>query len=350
MEFRHKMMRTAVGVVIEKAIRDIQEDSRRSIRNLADMGDNFSKTPAQKRFFEIAHEVLKDPDNPYNELILNMIRNVDAATIKTVSLNFGYTGLNYGSEVLRAQEAAAKKDIPWLLRFDCSFNDKNSLELPQMEKIVSDAVSLGIYTFVFQMEGSAERLSRLLELCRNHEECCFFAAVVPGFIFDRHKEQMLKTPNLIFSVDMSAECGEDEENCALRQLHEGKCFYGFHVRYTEKNTQWLMSDEFRQRMINCGCLFGCYVNSDTGNQELEDRIYSYVCSKRGKKGEPLFVFDLNRDERYISNAILCGTDVTVGTDGTVRLAGGETADLHNTVLSELVRTPGLQFARQDSKS
>nr|WP_319489178.1 hypothetical protein [uncultured Caproiciproducens sp.] len=345
MEYRHKMMRTAVGAVIEKAIRDIQDDPRRSIRNLADMGDNFSKTPAQKRFFELAHEVLKNPDNPYNELILNMIRNVDAATIKTVSLNFGYTGLNYGAEVLRAQEAAAKKNIPWLLRFDCGSDDENSLGLPQMETIISDAVSLGIYTFVFQIEGSVERLGQILELCQNHEECCFFAAVTPDFIFNSHKKQLLKTPNLILSVDMSAGCGEDEANCALRQLHDGKCFYGFYVRYTRENAQWLMSDEFRQRMIDCGCIFGCYVSTDLSDQELQDRIYSYVCSKRGKKGEPLFVFDLNRDERYIGSAILCGTDLIIGRNGTVRLADGRPADLHSTMISELVKTPELKFAQ-----
>ncbi|WP_444658725.1 hypothetical protein ACRQV7_14250 [Caproiciproducens sp. R2] len=344
MEYRHKMMRTAVGAVIEKAIRDIRSDPRRSIRNLADMGDNFSKTVAQKHFFEIAHEVLKNPDNPYYELILNMIRNVDAETVKTVSLNFGYSCLNYGAEILRTKEAAVKRKLPWLLRFECGPDHADSLGLRRVDEIVSDAVSLGIYTYVFQIGDSTERLGQILELCQNHEECCFFAAVTPNFIFDRNKEQLMRTPNLILSVDMSAGCGEDEANCALRQLHAGKCFYGFHVGYTGENAQRLTSEEFRQRMIDCGCIFGCYVSAGRGDGELEDRIYKYVCSKRGKKGGPLFVFDLDRDERYIGNTILCGTDLFVGADGRARLADGRLADLHSTTVSELAAMPEVRFA------
>ncbi|MBW7572623.1 hypothetical protein [Caproiciproducens faecalis] len=343
MEYRHKMMRTAVGAVVEKAIRDIRDDPRRSIRNLADMGDNFSKTAAQKHFFEIAHEVLKNPDNPYFELILNIIRNVDAETVKTVSLNFGYSSLNYGAEILRIKQAAVKKKLPWLLRFAYSVDNSGSLGFERVEEIVSDAVTLGIYTYVFQIEDSAERLEQILNLCRKHEECCFFTAVTPNFIFDRNREWLMKTPNLILSVDLSAGCGEEETGRALLQLHREKCFYGFHVRYTGKNVERLTSEEFRQRMIDCGCIFGCYVNADRSNRELEDRVYGYVCSKRGKKGGPLFVFDLERDKRYIADAILCGTDFLIGPDGTARLADGCLADLHLTTLSALADMADVEF-------
>ena len=344
MEYRHKMMRTAVGMLIDKAIRDIQSDPKRSIRNLADMGDNFSKTSAQKQFFKTAQEVLKKPDNPYNKLVLNMSRNVWPDTVRTVSLDVGYTGLNYGAEILRGKEAAAGKNIPWLLRFDCSVDGENTLSFREMDKILADSVSLGIYTCIIQLGGCGEKMGQVLKLCKSHRECCFFVAVKPTAALSPFREQMIKTPNLILSADMTGDGKEGTEEQILRNLHEWKCFYGFHAYYNQENVDDLTGDGFTQRMIDLGCLFGCYVNSDLKDQQLEDQVYRHVCSHRGKAGEPLFVFDFNRDEQYISDKILCGKDLCVGPDGKVRLAGGRSADMHSVLLSDMVKTPGIQFA------
>jgi hypothetical protein len=307
------------------------------------MGDNFSKTPAQKRFFKIAHEILKNPDNPYNELIFNMTRNVLPDTVKTVSLNFGYTGLNYGAEILRGKEAAVGKSIPWLLRFDCSVDGENALDFREMDKILTDSVSLGIYTCVIKLGECGEKMGQVLELCRNHRECCIFVAVNPAIALRECKEHMMKTPNLILSVDMTENGEAGTQPKVLRDLHEWKCFYGFYAYYNTDNVNDLTSDSFTQRMIDTGCIFGCYVNRDFGNQELEEQVYRYVCSHRGKKGEPLFVFDFNRDGKYISDTILCGTELCVDPNGKARLAGGRLADMHSVLLSDMVKTPDIQF-------
>ncbi|MDF2632274.1 MAG: hypothetical protein K0Q85_870 [Caproiciproducens sp.] len=333
MEYRHKIMRSTVGVVINRAIRDIQDDPKRSIRNLADMGENFSKSAAQKKFFEMTGDILKKPDNHYNELLVNMIQNVNADTIRTVSLNFGYTSLNYGACILRENSKDGKK-IPWVLHFDCSAG-QNVFGLPRMDAIISDAVSLGIYTYIFQIDGAAERLPELMQLCKNHGECSFFAAVSPK-IFQR-TQQFTETPNLIFSVNVTGGEGEDGTDRALQVLHESKCFYGFHAYYTKENAAWLMSSQFTQRMISGGCLFGAYVNADRKEKELEDQMYRYVCTKRGKKGEAPFVFDFGRDIRYIGDVISCGAYLSVGVNGEVKLDGGRSADLNNITLSELLK-------------
>ena len=333
MEYRHKMMRSTVGAVVNRAIRDIQLDPKRSIRNLADMGENFSKSPAQKKFFEMTGDILKKPDNHYNELLVNMIQNVSADTIRTTSLNFGYTSLNYGAGILRENSKGGKK-IPWVLHFDCSAV-QNAFGLSRMDAIISDAVSLGIYTYIFQIDEAAERLPELMQICKNHGECSFFAAVFPE-IFQRI-QQFTEIPNLIYSVNVTGGEGEDDTDRALKVLHENKCFYGFHAYYTKENVEWLMSSRFTQRMTSGGCLFGAYVNTDINEKELEDQMYRYVCTKRGKKGEAPFVFDFGRDIRYIGDVISCGAFLSVSINGEVKLDGGRSADLNNTTLSELLK-------------
>ena len=137
MEYRHRMMRSTVGGVINRAIRDIQYDPKRSIRNLADMGENFSKSPAQKKFFEMTGDILKRPNNHYNDLLINMIQNVNENTMRTVSLNFGYTSLNYGARILRENSKNGEK-VPWLLHFDCS-TGQNGFGLPRMDAIILES-------------------------------------------------------------------------------------------------------------------------------------------------------------------------------------------------------------------
>ncbi len=333
MEYRHRMMRSTVGAVVNRAIRDIQLDPKRSIRNLADMGENFSKSPAQKKFFEMTGDILKKPDNHYNELLVNMIQNVSADTIRTTSLNFGYTSLNYGAGILRENSKGGKK-IPWVLHFDCS-SAQNALGLSRMDAIISDAVSLGIYTYIFQIDEAAERLPELMQLCKNHGECSFFAAVSPKIL--QRTQLFTEIPNLIYSVNVTSSESEDDTDRALKVLYENKCLYGFHAYYTKENAEWLMSSRFIQRMASDGCLFGAYVNTDINEKELENQMYRYVCTKRGKKGEAPFVFDFARDIRYIGDVISCGAFLSVGVNDEVKLDGGRSADLNNTTLSELLK-------------
>ncbi len=234
MEYRHKLIRGTVSVIINKAIRDIHTDPKRSIRNLADLGDNFSTSAAQKRFFALARDTLKNPDNPYNKLLANVVENVAPEIIRTMGMNFGYTSLNYGADILRTKEAAMGEYIPWLFIFDFS---SGKIDTPNFERAVSlitDAVSLGIYSFLFKV-GSAENLACVLECCARFAECSFFAAVPAEIMTVPVAEQAARTQNLILSVDVTDSRQQKETAGAFRALHEAKCFYGFHAYYSEEN-------------------------------------------------------------------------------------------------------------------
>lgn len=324
MEYRHKLMRGTVGVIINKAIRDIRSDPKRSIRNLADLGDNFSTTLTQKRFFALAREVLKNPDNPYNELLANVVENVTAETIRTMSLNFGYTSLNYGADILREREAAFGKYIPWLLIFDFSAGAGTAPGFERTASLIADAVSLGIYSFVFQLGAAPENLAQVLEYCAEFTECSFFAAVPAGLLTGPIAERAARTPNLVLSVDVTEPTAQKEAAGTFRALHAAECFYGFHVYFGEENAERLMADEFMRQRIQDGCLIGTFVNADRNKETLEDRVYRFVCSRRGKKGSPLFAMDFYRDISYVGNAISCGDFLRIGGNDSASASDGTT--------------------------
>lgn len=312
MEYRHKIMRSTIGALINRAMRDITCDPHRSIRNLADLGEEFSKTQVQKDFFEMISEILQEPENPYNSLLVKMIQDVSAETVKTTSLNFGYTSLNYGAEILR-QESRKGVKIPWLVVFDCGTCSEAPFDLLKIDTIISDTKLLGIYTYVIQTDHTPQKLAELSALCKRHAECTFFAALSPEAA--AHAELFSAAANLIPVVDVTG-CEEgDACDPVLRILHEQKCLYGFYACYNKQNADWLMSDRFAQQMLDAGCLFGGYLNADKTEAALEDELYRYVCTRRGKNGQPPFVFDFYRDAAYIGNMISCGDYLLTDADG-----------------------------------
>lgn len=334
MEYAHKLMRGTVSAIINKALRDIGSDPKRSIRNLADLGELFSTSQTQKHFFELVHSILRNPGNPYNELLIKMIRNVNLNSVRALSLNFGYSAMSYGSERLRRYGAEYKKQIPWVLILDFRNLEGERMDSGRIASILSEAVKLGIYTHIFLADNSQD-VQTLLKVCKEYPECVFFAAAAPELLTEKHMEQMAKNPNLIVSVDATEPVDEAAAAQLFRRLNAAGCFFGYHVYYNQQNIQQLISDDFTRKMIRNGCLVGTYVNTDCGLEELENQAYQFACSKRGKNGKPLFTIDFYRDINYVGNSISCGNHLVIRGDGKVP---GCPANLKQVSLSELIKS------------
>lgn len=322
MEYRHKVMRGAVNAMINKAMRDIRSDPRRSIRNLADLGENFSTSAVQKHFFSIARDVLRDPDNPYNSLVADVVKNVQPETLRTLSLNFGYTALSYGAETIRRRQRELGIMLPWVLVFRAGGETEAPLSAARLAELVEEAVSLGIYTFVFETGCRPQRLADVGALCARFTEATFFAAVSVPVLHGVERGVKIP-PNLVLLGDLTREEPQAEET--FRALREMGAFYGFYCIYNEDNVQRLASEEFLREMHGYGCAVGAYVDRLRGASPLAAQVYRFVCEKRGKKGAPLFSFDFYHDTDYVGNAMACGGALVAEADGSVRGRNGTLA-------------------------
>ena len=332
MEYRHKLMRGTVGAIVNKAIRDIRNDPKRSIRNLADLGELFSTSSTQRKFFSLARGILRNPCNPYNELLVRMTQNVNSDSLRTLCLNFGYTALNYGAETLRKHEAERNCHIPWILIFDFRGVQDGCLSEAQISASVSDAVSLGIYSFILMVDEPGD-VDAVLDLCASQAECIFFIAVPPKIITPSNISKIVQAPNLIVSVDVTRCCGEEAAGHIFDELKAAGRFFGYHAFYNEENMQRLTSEDFTRQMIQSGCLIGTYVNADRNSEELGNRVYSFACAERGRNGEPLFALDFYRDISYVGNSISCGNYLLIRGDGSVP---GHPGSLKNGKISDVI--------------
>ena len=57
--------RLSIEAVVRKAIRDVQDDPRRGLRNLIDMGESFAKGRFQKPFLQRIQTMLEKEDSAY---------------------------------------------------------------------------------------------------------------------------------------------------------------------------------------------------------------------------------------------------------------------------------------------
>jgi len=305
LELQHRLMRQTINIAVNKAIEDMRSNTKRSIRNLIDLGLLFSQSENQKWFFNTAKKVISNPRNPYNELTARMIANVNNQTIKTVGINLGYSSLTYGANKLQKRQAEMNRPIPWLLIFDIPESCPDFFH--QMENLIREGRELGIYSYVFCPHGANDMIT-LCEIAKQFNECLFVFKVSSVLIADQTVKSLSGTHNAVVSV----QAANADLNCesfvnASQILKQNRCLYGFHVSYNENNLEKVTAPEYVRSAIGLGNLFGMYIADNGVSRACRDAVYAFVCNERGESGQPLIALEWFRDMRHISEKILSGS-------------------------------------------
>ncbi|MDO5346517.1 MAG: hypothetical protein Q4E91_12340 [Lachnospiraceae bacterium] len=109
--------RVLVETTVQKALREMKDFPERGIRNLIDMGVEFSGGRFQQYFFGIAQSMLQNEESAYYQLIRDVVQYVDLDKIKRFGVNLGYNSCTVGAKEIRTMEALENFDIPWSLGF-----------------------------------------------------------------------------------------------------------------------------------------------------------------------------------------------------------------------------------------
>lgn len=303
-DLQHRLIRQTINIAVSKAMEDMKSNTKRSLRNLIDLGLLFSQNENQKWFFNTAKKVISNPKNPYNMLASRMIADIDNETIKKVGLNLGYNSLTYGANKLQKRQESMDCPIPWLLIFDLSQSCPDFFH--QMENLIHEGQELGIYSYVF-CPHEAKDIIRLCEIAKRSEECVFVFKVSSVLITDQTAESLREIHNAVISVqveDADLNC----ESCinAFRILKENRCLYGFHLSYYEDNMEKVTTLEYIRTAIRLGNLFGVYIAGNGVSDACRDAVYAFACNARGETGQPLIALEWFHDIRQISERILSG--------------------------------------------
>ena len=305
MELQHRLVRQAIDIAVSKAIEDMKCNSKRSIRNLIDLGLLFSTSSEQTDFFITAQKMLTNPKNPYYPLISRIMSEVDNDTIKKVGLNLGYSSLIYGAGKLKKWQNDLGILSPWLLVYD---SESDALPIRQLERCVGEGMDLGIYSYIVCPHGPDD-IPAICDTARQFDECLFLLKTPSGLIDEIAAESVGKIHNAMVSVQVADTGFQRKEDLdTFRRLKANRCLFGFYIHYNDENFMRIATPEYIRSAIELGNLFGMYIAENDVSDECSESVSSFIHKVRSESGQPLVALEWARDVKFVTSKILSGSE------------------------------------------
>jgi len=217
--------RVLIETMVRRALRDMESDPERSVRNLVDLGLNFAKGRFQKEFLRELHEMLENECSAYYPMFQDVVTHVERERLLTFGMNVGYNSCTWGANTIRKIEEQEHYNIPWSMMLEISCD--TYLSSPeQYESLLEQGEELGIYTwFLFVDHNPME----LFSLINNHRDCAFVLFCTPEMIDERLISDTAELNNLMLAVRW-----EEETAAVCTRLREEKLLYSVYVPYCDE--------------------------------------------------------------------------------------------------------------------
>lgn len=239
--------RLLIETTVRQTLKGLQEDPKRSVRNLVDMALQFSKGRFQSRFFETAYVMLKKQDSAYYDLIQDATNHIETEHLVQFGMNLGYNSCTWGAKRIRTNEERLGFNIPWTVLF--TLEGSRSLDrLVQYHKAIVEGEQLGIYTWIFFLREVDVR--ELLPLLREHPYSAFFLCCSP----DAVNESVVKTVGEFCNLMLAVRCGDGVEEACL-MLRDARLPYAVWFPYEQQQIEAVTSGELFDRVQHLHPIF-----------------------------------------------------------------------------------------------
>ena len=332
--------RSFIETAVDKALRDIQRDPRRSVRNLVDLGQRLSRGKYQSHFLKTAQRMLEQGDSAYYEVAQRAAGDIDHDVIKTFGINVGYNGLTRGAKRIRELEAKMGINIPWCITLEIGHGPED-VALEAIQWLIASGVELGIHTYsVFCHADDLGMVSRLLA---DFPMCAFLAHILPGT-----REAILLAELTLYRNALVMLCTEDPAYEAAAGLFgKARCLYGAYTFYDDETVHARMGRPWLDRALAGGGYFASCVAQPGTSPWAVERMREYVLAVRNGQREPIFLLELATDILFIDQVISaepCYLGFTrEGYAYTASALSGE--NLRTRSLVEILRTLALSTAQ-----
>ena len=325
---------------LKKAFGYIEKDPEKNLVKLLDIVDQFAGDDPNMMGRQRAafRQVVNDPDNNMNQLMMRVLKDTDTDVVKAMFENFF---LNANFIGWQRQEEMRKKyncNIPWAILLDptsacnlhctgcwaAEYGNKLNLTFDEIDSIIMQGKELGVYLYIYTGGEPLVRKKDLIALCRKHHDCQFLTFTNGTLIDEEFANQMLDVKNLVpaISVEGFEEATDGRRGNgtfekavrAMNILKERKLPFGISCCYTSQNLDSIASDEFFDQMIDWGAYFVWYfhympVGNDAAPELLptpKQREYMYHKVRQVRLTKPLFAMDFQNDGEYVGGCIAGG--------------------------------------------
>ena len=132
----NNVTRTLVRAAVARARREIEEDQRRAMRRITDMGRQFSKSRFQILVFDIIQEFLSDDGSIYYAMTENLLQTTDHDSLADFGVNLAYMSWTHGARILRRSQKELGVCLPWEISLCYDPGREDSLTPDEIRRII----------------------------------------------------------------------------------------------------------------------------------------------------------------------------------------------------------------------
>lgn len=281
------MSRLLIEATVRQTLKSVQEDPKRSVRNLIDMALQFAEGRFQKDFFEVTHTMLENENSAYYALVQDAVAHIDTEHLVRFGMNLGYNSCTWGAERIRCSEEALGFNIPWTVLF--SVDGKGAAnQLKNYEKAIEEGERLGIYCWMFFCCG-ADPMD-LLPLVQKHPDSVFFFFCPSEKVTDRLVEEASLLYNLMlvprFDDSLDEACG---------RLREARLPYSVWTLYGREDAPHIESGEVFDTLQHLHPIFTALVPNPDCPPETRAAAYQAAVKMRNEQIYQTMPWDIYYD-------------------------------------------------------
>ncbi|MGN0434671.1 hypothetical protein ACTQ1O_06110 [Bilifractor sp. LCP21S3_A7] len=295
----NNITRALIDASVDRGLREIEEDPKRSIRKLTDMGRMFIKGRFMDEVLSIVQDLLRNDDSPYYEAIEQMLRNTDRKNLKDFGISFGYSGLTYGGKVIREHELSLPYHIPWALTLRINPTLKDGLSVSELESCVRQGTAMGIYCYFIRLSGAITCIGRLMDLVKQHPECAF-VSLLPDEPLNPVQVAGIKecTNSMVMFQNRGAATADN-----VSAMKKNKILYGIYAVYGNEDAAAWYNDQKAEGLAELNAGINLLVSDDTCSKRNGAKVAKYCRSLRTHPEYPMILFDLAGDAVQINHII-----------------------------------------------
>lgn len=307
------LKKAMIATAVTRGMKDLDEDPKRSVRRLCDLGRQFSKNRFHNLVFSVMQEVLHNEDSAYYDMVRSVLSNINHEAVREFGTNFGYMSWAYGAGRLRSRQDETGIQIPWtiMMRYD----EDRELTIERMARIIEEGQSLGIYAYFIRQSGSASDSYEILELLERYKDCAFFWMRGNGRLTAAQIQMLKVCPNTV--VSLPVEDGESLLTAAL--LRDQKIAFAMHALYRDETDKGTVDHNMEVILATATSMF--FLIADDGTKKsLREECYNSRLEQR----YPCIMMDYYGDAVSISRTLAEHSRILeIGCDGRIIRPSGK---------------------------
>lgn len=285
----YSLTRKIIESTVTRGISDIQSDSKRAVRRLADLGKHFSKTKVHNGVFSIMQDILKNEDSPYYEAVSQIVDTVEISILKKFGLNFGYNSLTFGASKINKLVEECEYRIPWIIDFFWNPTLDSGLNLTHIDTIIKQGKELGIYCYCIHQKSYGQDWEKITDLFNSHPDCAFFWYFNAEVAEDHHFQSPLDNVMVLVNSDNASSIRSTN---SLKQLN---ALYGIVKEYSSLSEVTPNDLSSINSFNNYDTHFVFYLAKEDCDEETKNKVSQLIYETRLHPQDPIFFFDFFSD-------------------------------------------------------